>query len=246
VVGDSVALTLGVGLAYKSQTDNQTVSNDGILGCGLLRGGQIWVEGSWSNIGANCQQWPTRWASDVSVTKPQVVIVLTGTWDAFDRRIDGRTVAYGSPEDDQLMLADIRASLDVLSAQGAQVLYMTAPYIAKDNDPNPPAAYRSAFDRPRVDHFNQLLRQAVGNDPRAEIVDLNQYLAPNGEPAHTVDGRPMQDDGVHLGPEGSAAAADWLAPTIKRAARTADARAAAAEAAAATTTTTTAPVGVTP
>ena len=61
---------------------------------------------------------------------------------------------------------------------------------------------------------------------------------------NTVDGRPMQDDGVHLGPEGSAAAADWLAPTIKRAARTADARA--ADAAAAATTTTTAPVGVTP
>jgi hypothetical protein len=238
VVGDSVALTLGFGLAYTSQTHNLSVSNDGILGCGLLRGGQIFANGSWSNIGANCVQWPTRWATDVSVTKPQVAIVLSGTWDAYDRRINGRFVPYGSPEDDQLMVQDIRDSLDVLSAQGAQVLYLTAPYITKENDPNPPAAYRSAFDRPRVDHFNALLQQAVGSDPRAEIVDLNKFLAPNGEPAHTRDGRPMQDDGVHLGPEGSVAAADWLAPTIKDAAATADAQAAASAITATTTTTT--------
>jgi peptidoglycan/LPS O-acetylase OafA/YrhL len=225
VVGDSVALTLGVGLAYESKTQNLTVSNDGILGCGLLRGGQIWVDGTWSNVAANCEQWPARWASDVTVTKPQVVIVLTGTWDAFDRRVNGRQIDFGSTEDDQLMLRDMRDSLNVLSAQGAEVLYMTAPYIVKENDPNPPAAYRSAFDRPRVDHFNALLHEAVGNDPRAEIVDLNGFLAPNGKSATTRDGRPMQDDGVHLGPEGSAAAATWLAPTIASASQLADARA---------------------
>ena len=118
VVGDSVALTLGVGLAYESKTQNLTVSNDGILGCGLLRGGQIWVDGTWSNVAANCEQWPARWASDVTVTKPQVVIVLTGTWDAFDRRINGRQIDFGSTEDDQLMLQDMRDSLDVLSAAG--------------------------------------------------------------------------------------------------------------------------------
>ena len=109
------------GLGYDQQKLNLTVSNDGILGCGLLRGGQIWVDGVWSNIGANCQQWPTRWASDVSVAKPQVTIVLSGTWDAFDRRINGRFIPFGSAESDQLLIQDIRDSLNVLSAQGAQV-----------------------------------------------------------------------------------------------------------------------------
>ena len=225
VVGDSVALTLGIGLGYDKEKLDLSVSNDGILGCGLLRGGQIWVDGAWSNIGANCQQWPTRWASDVSIAKPQVVIVLVGTWDAYDRRINGSFVPYGSQQADQLLVQDIRDSLGVLAAQGAQVLYMTAPYIVKENDPNPPSAYRSAFDRPRVDHFNALLHEAVGTDPRAEIVDLNKFLAPNGEPAHLRDGKPMQDDGVHLGPEGSLAVAEWLAPTIAAAAALADARA---------------------
>jgi peptidoglycan/LPS O-acetylase OafA/YrhL/lysophospholipase L1-like esterase len=238
VVGDSVALTLGVGLGYDQKKLNLTVSNDGILGCGLLRGGQIWVDGAWSNIGANCQQWPTRWASDMSVAKPQVVVVLTGTWDAFDRRVNGQFIPYGSAQADQLLVQDIRDSLNVLAAQGAQVLYMTAPYIVKENDPNPPSQYRSAFDRPRVDHFNQLLQQAIGADPRAEIVDLNGFLAPNGQMAHLRDGKPMQDDGVHLGPEGSIAAAEWLAPTIAAAAVTADERATAA-------TTTTAPTATT-
>jgi hypothetical protein len=227
VVGDSVALTLGFGIAYDRTKLNLTVSNDGILGCGLLRGGQIWVDGVWSNIGANCQQWPTRWAYDVGFSKPQVVIVLTGTWDAFDRRINGRFIPYGSPEADQLLVQDMHDSLNVLAAQGAEVIYLTAPYIVKENDPNPPSQYRSAFDRPRVDHFNQLLQQAVGSDPRAEIVDLNKFLAPGGQMAHLRDGKPFQDDGVHFGPEGSLATADWLGPSIASAAATAAERAAA-------------------
>jgi lysophospholipase L1-like esterase len=123
------------------------------------------------------------------------------------------------------MIQDMRDALSVLSAQGAQVLFMTAPYLRKENDPNPPAQYRSAFDRPRVDHFNTLLQQAVGSDPRATIVDLNKFLAPGGQPAQTRDGRPMQDDGVHLGPEGSAAVAQWLAPAVRAAAETAATRA---------------------
>jgi peptidoglycan/LPS O-acetylase OafA/YrhL len=225
VVGDSVALTVGVGLGYKQKQLNLTVSNDGILGCGLLRGGQTYVDGVWANIGTNCQQWPTRWAYDVAVTKPQVVVLLSGTWDAFDRIINGRFIPFGSAESDQLLLQDLRQSLDVLSTQGAQVIYLTAPYIAKQNDPNPPSQYRSAFDRPRVDHFNALMREAVGSDPRAQIVDLNGFLAPNGQQAHLLDGKPMQDDGVHLGPEGSIAVAQWLAPSIASAAATAAVRA---------------------
>jgi peptidoglycan/LPS O-acetylase OafA/YrhL len=228
LVGDSVALTLGFGVAYDKTKLNVSVSNDGILGCGLLRGGQIWVDGSWSNVGANCQQWPTRWAYDVGFSKPQVVIVLTGTWDAFDRRINGRFIPYGSPEADQMLLQDMHDSLNVLSARGAQVVYLTAPYIVKENDPNPPSQYRSAFDRPRVDHFNQLLQQAVGSDPRAEIVDLNKFLAPGGQMAHLRDGKPFQDDGVHFGPEGALATADWLGPSIDSAAAAAAERATAA------------------
>jgi peptidoglycan/LPS O-acetylase OafA/YrhL len=225
IVGDSVALTVGFGFGgAERQKLNVTPSNDGILGCGLLRGGQILVDGRWSNIGANCQQWPTRWAYDVAVTKPQVAILLSGTWDDFDRSINGHFVPYGSTESDQLLVGDLRGSLNVLAAQGAQVIFLTEPYIAKENDPNPPAQYRSAFDRSRVDHFNQLLQEAVGSDPRATIVDLNAFAAPSGRMRNLFDGKPFQDDGVHFGPEGAAATAEWLAPAIDAAARAADAR----------------------
>jgi lysophospholipase L1-like esterase len=126
-----------------------------------------------------------------------------------------------------MLVNDMRDSLNVLAGQGAQVLYLTAPYIVKENDPNPPSQYRSAFDRPRVDHFNQLLQQAVGGDARARIVDLNKFLAPGGQTAHLRDGKAFQDDGVHFGAEGALATADWLGPTIAAAAAIADEPAAA-------------------
>ena len=224
VVGDSVALTLGQGVGVVGQTENLTVSNDGILGCGILRGGRIWVDTGWFDIGANCQEWPTRWAADVAFTDAQVVIVLTGTWDMYDRRIDGRTIPFGSPEADQMLLDDLRGTVDVLSSKGAQVVYLTAPYLVKENDPNPPAAYRSAFDRPRVDHFNSLLTQALAGDPRVDIVDLNGYLAPGGRLRTAPDGAPLQADGVHFGPGGREIVADWLMPSIARAALQAEQR----------------------
>ncbi len=222
VVGDSIAVTIGVGLNDLAPADHLVVSNDGILGCGILRGGELDVDGKWSKIGTNCQQWPQRWAFDVGVADPQVVVVLTGTWDAFDRRIDGRTVPFASAEGRQLLAKDLRDALDVLSSHGAHVLFLTTPYIAKQNDPNPPAEYKSAFDRSRVDAFNALLRDTVGHDPRATVVDMNRFLAPDGHPARAADGQLFQTDLVHLGPEGRAAASEWLAQQIETWAARAD------------------------
>ena len=226
VVGDSVALTVGMGIGGLARAENLVVSNDGILGCGILRGGKIFVDTGWFDIGANCQEWPSRWAADVTFTDAQVVVVLTGTWDMYDRRLDGREIAFGTPgvrsDDPRRSPADRRRPLVARRAGRASSPRRTSRRRTTRTRRRSTARRSTA---PASTTTTGWSARRSRSDPRVDIVDLNGFLAPGGELRRTRDGAPLQADGVHFGPGGRDVVAEWLMPWISAAAFEASRRA---------------------
>ena len=96
VVGDSVALTLGLGLQEVAAANDLIVVNRSKMGCGIIHGGDVWVLGRVETIRDDCGDWGLRWAGQSREFDPDVALVLLGAWDAYDRRIDGSWIPFGS------------------------------------------------------------------------------------------------------------------------------------------------------
>jgi hypothetical protein len=210
VVGDSVAHLTGEGLAGVAQSQHLAVTNGGTPGCGFVRGGQVLAKGAWVSVDPACQDWALRWQYIIEMNDPEVVVLLAGFWDVFDRRIGGRVLEFGSPEADAYTKQELNAALDVLTSRGATVMLLTTPYFA----PAPEGASLTARDKNRVDHINDLFREVAGErSEQVEVRDLNRLLTP-GSYRQTIDGVDVRGDGIHLTDPGKEYVADWLAPRV--------------------------------
>ena len=223
VVGDSVANNLAPGLLRAGPTQGLTVWDATVPGCGITQdvGEQhVWT---WDRAGPGCSPgWRQRWPAQVSEFNPDVVVVLLGTDDAFDRRIDGRIIPFDSTAGDLLTRSELQEAITILSSNGARVVALTTPY-------SPPfltwprigTLDRSSYNPRWVDRWNGHLRAlAIQNPSTVTIVDLNQFLDPGGEWTGTVNGVNVRGtDSMHVSPEGADLVAGWLGPQLVRLAR---------------------------
>jgi peptidoglycan/LPS O-acetylase OafA/YrhL len=212
VVGDSVAFTMGQGLARVEREWNLSVWNNSRLGCGVLRADAVRVKEDWIEQEGSCDDWPVRWRSYVETFQPDVVVLLAGAWDLYDRRYAGEELAFGTPEADAFVLRELDTAVDVLSSRGAAVFLLTTPhYEPRDlglvvDGPR--------FERARIDRLNALYKTlAARRSGDAVVLDLQRLVAKSSA------GVEMQHDGVHFTPAGADVVARWLAPQIVAASR---------------------------
>ncbi len=211
LVGDSVALTLGLGLSYQSASRyNVTVWDEGALGCDL-DDVDVLQSGAVTPATPGCPDWRTTWPEEVSFLRPAVVGLLIGRWEVTDHFYNGQWVHVGEPAWDAHLVAEINQAVDLFSARGARVVLFTMPYV----DPSQEAADGQPFvenDPARADAFNQLLREVAKQRSNVvTLVDLNKMLDPNGSYAAVIDGVPVRDsDGIHISTPGG----EWLRPHI--------------------------------
>jgi hypothetical protein len=224
LVGDSLALTMGLGLVKGSVPDfGVQVRNKGVLGCDLddlpsVTSGTVDVPVS------DCRHWPALWARDVATTRPEVAGVLVGRWAIADHvvgagpgGVGGTRVSIDQPAWRRHLAGQIAHEVDVLSAQGAKVVLFTMPYIdpateAPDGTPwpeNSPA---------RVDAYNALIRQVAATRPgTVTVIDLNRILGPDGRYTRTVDGVTVRwADGIHISKPGGQWLEGQILPTVAR------------------------------
>jgi hypothetical protein len=215
VLGDSVALTLGLGLQETSTENRLVVLNRSRMGCGIIHGGDIWLMGRVSPIRDDCGEWGLAWPAAVAEFDPQVVLLMIGAWDAYDRRIGDTWIPFGSPESDALLRTDLQAAVDVITRDGTRLALATVPYYDDRYVVNRPDEFRSAFDPWRVDHLNGLIREiAKANRGTVEIIDIHRLVA-----GAFVGGDPLQDDGVHFGVDTRKKVAELIAPRLRALAR---------------------------
>jgi peptidoglycan/LPS O-acetylase OafA/YrhL len=207
LVGDSLAVTMGVGLQVRSVPNyGVQVINKGVLGCDL-DGGRSIVSGTVATAVSACVHWPSLWAHDIATYHPEVVGVMLGRWLITDHLPGGHEADITQPAWRAHLKGELNHVMAVLSAGGAHVVLLTMPYISPVNvQPNGSAWPEN---RPvRVNDYNSLLHTVAAQHPAtASVFDLNRILDPAGRFQQTIDGVAVRwPDGIHI----SKAGGEWL------------------------------------
>lgn len=205
VFGDSVAWTL---MRYLPATPGFHFSDYTTIGCGIARGGPYRSAGETLNQKPECDSWPERWAQRIAHDRPQTVLLMIGRWEVVDRTWHGRWMHVGNDAYDAYLKGELQRALDILSSTGARVVVTTAPYNRR-GERSDGTLYPE--DQPgRVQAWNTMLRNMVGQRPNVSVLDFNAKLNPDGKYTAKIDGVRMRSDGVHPTSE----AVQWLTPWL--------------------------------
>ncbi len=210
LVGDSLALTVGVGLAPYASRYGVDLGGRSHVGCGIALVLPLEDRGVVGDPFPNCPLWPSWWADDIRQLHPQVVGLIIGWWEVQDRIYDGRWQHLGDPAFDAYETAQLERAVAILGSGGAKVALFTAPYF--DNGEQPDGAPWPADDPSRVDQLNRIMTAVAARDPgRVAVVPMHEYLDPHGRFTWTIGGNVVrQPDGIHTTLDGGA----YLAPKI--------------------------------
>jgi peptidoglycan/LPS O-acetylase OafA/YrhL len=210
IVGDSLALTVAVGMAPYAGAYGIDLGGRSHTGCGVAVALPLSDHGVVGDLFPNCPTWPTWWSDDVRQLHPQVIGLVIGFWEVMDRVVDGRWQHLGDPGFDAYETAQLERAVAILSSGGAKVALFTAPYFHTGEQPD--GSPWPQDDPARVDRLNQLLGEVARRRPGVvSLVPLNRFLDPQGRFTWTLDGHVVrQGDGVHT----TLAGGTYLAPRV--------------------------------
>ncbi len=217
LTGDSVGLTLGLGLRDEGTSLGMLVWDRGSIGCGLFSVDQEQNDsGEWYTARADmCKEWRTTWAGDVQSFKPDVVLFLFGPWDTLDLNVGGNVLKVGTPEWHEYAWSQLDAAVRLFSSNGAKAVFLTAPCF-KPRD----TALASTIGGQRLAEWpvaplNDLYREYAAQHTGVSVIDLQSYVCPAGDYTDLyLDGVKIRYDGVHFTEDGAAIVAKWLGPQI--------------------------------
>ena len=208
VVGDSVGLSFGRGLElWAAETGAAVVENDAIRSCSLGRHLRVRLPfGQEVPVPHGCEEWDKKWPETIESFDPDVVVTLYTMWEIEWRQLpDGHWGKPGDPAFDQWQLTEYQTATDVLSARGAQVLWMNT------------ACQKEAIEPHDLFwiHNTQTLPKLAASRPAAHIVDMDHLLCPHGPPNPDFGGiHDVRPDGSHFCDAGGLEVARWLMPIV--------------------------------
>ena len=211
LVGDSVALTMGMGLGVDvAQRYDVDFLDEGALGCDL-DSVPVNLSGAVVPPTPGCLDWWSTWSTWESEFHPDVVGILVGRWEVSDHLDNGQWVHVGDPGWDAHLAAELNTAIDIFAAGGSKVVLFTMPYVS----PLQEAANGTPFsenDPARARAFNAVLAGVARHRHGvATLVDVNHMLDPSGHFQAAVDGIPARlADGIHISVPGG----EWLQPRI--------------------------------
>ena len=223
--GDSVALTLGIGLSSPPEQSRYgyVLSDKGILGCGVVNGPEVQLMGTRDVVPPACdgsplqpgespdkRPWQYQWGDAINEVKPNVVVLLAGRWEVVDREYQGTWTNILNPVYAAYVKQQLEQASQLVTATGARMVFLTAPCT---NEGEQPDGAPWPEDNPaRRAAFNKLVHQVAAEHPTTDsVVDLSAAACPGGKYAGTVDGVVLRrPDGVHFTNAGGI----WLAPKL--------------------------------
>ena len=219
VVGDSVARTVGYGLErWAEETGEATVWTTATPGCGIADEGTVrGYADREAPMAEVCLAVRDGWKRQLAQFDPDVVVVLTSTWDLQDRRFPGWD-DYRSPGDptiDDYILREYEEAADVLGSTGATIVWLQAPCSrSMQIDGGAIGESAGAYSISRTVHLNEdLLPRLVAARPAIRLYDLFSIMCPDGTFHDEVAGITPRPDGAHFSSEGAV----WLADTYGKA-----------------------------
>ncbi len=223
IEGDSLALTLGIGLSGGQSVYNLHILDDGDLGCGVASGQPIEFQGTPYTYTynptttnpdpdqpPNCPDWRSIWASNIAVAKPDVVAILLGRWEIVDRMHNGQMTNITDPSYAAYLTTQLDAAVKICAAKGARVALMTMPYLQPQYGPG--GVQYPETESSRVNAWNAIVRTVAARYPTwVSLIDLNAMLDPGGTYTSTIGPVTVREsDGAHISIPGG----EYLAPKI--------------------------------
>jgi len=211
IVGDSMGLTLGIGLSYQSAEWGVTIVPGAWLGCDLDPNSTVEVMGVVSKAAQGCPQWRTTWASLVQKDDPDVVMLVLGRWEVLNHVYDGHWTHIGEAAWDAHLTSELDQAIDILSSRGATVVVTTLPYI-QGNSEQPDGQPWDMNQPVRTDAYNAVVHAAATLRPAtSKVVDLNALIDPDGHYTSSINGvRVRNSDDEHF----SIAGGEYLRPFL--------------------------------
>ena len=218
VLGDSIALTLAMGLSVDARQQYGVEVTDGAtVGCDLDPQLRVFTSGSAGPATPGCDNWRGLWPSVVAGQRPDVVALGLGRWEIADHLFDGHWVHIGEPDWDAHLTADLQSAITVLQSAGAKVVLFTMPFVDPSN--RQPNGQPWSENMPaRVRDYNELVRQVAAARPGvASVLDLNRMLSPAGVYTASVSGVDVRSgDGIHVSLDGGELLQRQILPAVDR------------------------------
>ncbi|HEX4868254.1 MAG TPA: acyltransferase family protein [Acidimicrobiales bacterium] len=213
MTGESVSLTLSYGYEQRSSTPPVLLWDKSVVGCSLFAGERTF-ESTRTDGGPQCAAWRDDRARWLRAFHPQVVAVLSGVWETYDKVVDGEPLEFGSEGFDRWFSRSLDDLVEQLGGDGATVVLLTTPCNQRAEGITGSIPPENRSDR--VDHLNDLYRAAAARHPgQVEVIDLHGFVCPDGRYTAERDGvRFRSDDGVHFSPEGAELVRRWLYPQL--------------------------------
>ena len=207
--GDSQGMTLLInkpnGLDKFISTSDSTVE-----GCGVLLGTMTSRVGFTRNLTSDCGNWPELWREHAQQHRPQIAAVELGAWDVFDDTVDGKRLAFGSPEWDAYYMQQLEKAIHLLIKQGAQVALIGIPCYRPIAAGGLPLLPERGYDD-RTRHVTALLRAAAAKDPQRVFMIHPPKQFCHGPISTDVNYR---WDGTHFYKPGAALMFDVITPQL--------------------------------
>ena len=154
----------------------------------------------------------TSWAETMASTGADMAVVLVGPWDVKDRRLPGDSTwrSVGDPEYDTFLFGEMTKAVDVLSARGAHVVWLTTPPVAEVAKGTGQPEWRELPPIDRVERFNDMVKRLPAARPqKVAVVDFAEWVRASGRDAE------LRPDGVHLDDrQAQAVASQYLAKAV--------------------------------
>jgi len=218
VVGDSIALTLGMGLAVDARSRyGVEVSDHATVGCDLDPGMSVFMGGAMTQATQGCAQWRALWPFLAAAERPQVVALGLGRWETADHLLDGSWVHVGEPLWDVHLAWDLLSAVSILHSFGARVVLFTMPYVDPNNR-QPDGAPWSENEPARARAYNAVVEKVARADGAfVSVIDLNRMLSPRGAYTASLDGVDVRtSDGIHITVAGGELLRRQILPAVDR------------------------------
>lgn len=170
IVGDSMAHSLKVNLPAGIE-GTFSVADGSVEGCSVYdSGAAVSSRKGFTRSFKGCAGWDAKWAAAAQQGGAEVALVVLGAWDVFDVKVDGRTLPFGSAENDQRFTAGLQRGIDALAGVGAKVaLLEVACMRPQDVKGAGVPALPERGDDSHVAHLNDLLRSTAAANPATTV-----------------------------------------------------------------------------
>jgi hypothetical protein len=221
VVGDSVGWTLAY---FVAPVEGAEITSGALLGC-AAHGADYIVDDRprpmVGNDGFECDDAPDFWRFQVERVPTDVVLVVLGAWEVFDRQDpDLGRLDVGTPAWRTWMVEGFDHLLTQLAAGAPQVPIALTEVPCYDEPDRALGDSRAAIrnDPVRGAAVNDVIDALVARHPqRVHRLPIGEWVCRDGDPVDQRSGVRLRDDGVHFTRRGAVLTWEqWLVPRLRQ------------------------------